>query len=246
MNKELIVSIDNFEGPLDLMVHLIKENKLDLFNLDILVLATQYIEYIKLMEEMDLEIAGEYLVILADLIEYKTKKLLPKETAELSDNYQGVDPETLVARIIEYKRYKEVSSELARLNEEREKLLSKPVSSLIDKWASEAEVVLEPMAIYSLVNAMDKVQKRLSLLEPLKLKKTEKELTIEDRTKDIRVMIKALPTTFSFEDLCKDATTKIVVILTFLSILEMLKKEELNYFLQSDILYFQKGVGYVE
>ena len=82
---EFFITIEQFEGPLDLMLHLIKEKELDLFDLDINILTDQYIEYLHTMEKMRLDIASEYLVELASLIEYKSKKLLPSEVAELDE-----------------------------------------------------------------------------------------------------------------------------------------------------------------
>jgi chromatin segregation and condensation protein Rec8/ScpA/Scc1 (kleisin family) len=88
MTNEFIITIDQFDGPLDLMLHLIRENKLDLFNLDILALTNQYVAFIRAMEELNLEVASEYLVEMANLLEYKSKKLLPKEKAAF-ENFCG-------------------------------------------------------------------------------------------------------------------------------------------------------------
>ena len=85
-SMDFLITLDQFEGPLDLMLHLIKENKLDLFDLDMNVLATQYIEYIHAMQNMHLELASEYLSELASLIAYKSKKLLPRETVEVIED----------------------------------------------------------------------------------------------------------------------------------------------------------------
>ena len=85
---EFKVTIDQFEGPLDLMLHLIKENKLDLFDLDMLVLANQYIDFIHQMKDLHLEIASEYLSELASLLEYKSRKLLPREEVVVEEEYE--------------------------------------------------------------------------------------------------------------------------------------------------------------
>ena len=85
---EFKIMIDQFEGPLDLMLHLIHENKLDLFDLDMNVLTEQYLAYLDAMESLHLEIASEYLSELAALLEYKSKKLLPREKVEISEEYE--------------------------------------------------------------------------------------------------------------------------------------------------------------
>ena len=113
------VLINQFEGPLDLMLHLIKENKLNLFDLDMEVLCDQYLIYIEEMDQMHLEIASEYLSELASLIEYKSKKLLPREKVIIEENYEENDKERLVKRLLEYQRYKEVSEQLKTFHEER-------------------------------------------------------------------------------------------------------------------------------
>ena len=103
------VSLEQFDGPLDLMLHLIKENKLELFDLDLDTLATQYINYIHQVQELHLEVASEYLTELASLLEYKSRKLLPREEVEVQEEYEEDNRQRLVARLLEYQRYKEVS-----------------------------------------------------------------------------------------------------------------------------------------
>ena len=243
MTTEFIITIDQFEGPLDLMIHLVKENKLDLYNLDVAVLANQYVNYIKAMEELNLEVASEYLVELANLLEYKSKKLLPKEKAEIDDSYE-TNPDELVARLLEYQKYKEVSQELDRLAKQRERLLEKPASSLIDQWVSEADSKIEPIAVYHLLNAMERCQKRLAITEPLKIKTTEREMTIDERIQQVRVIIANLPDTFTFEDLCEKADSRMMIIMTFLALLEMLKHQFLLYNIKSDTIYLRRGAKY--
>ena len=109
---EFTVLIDQFEGPLDLMLHLIRENKLDLFDLDMNVLTEQYLAYLETMESMHLEIASEYLGELAALLEYKSKKLLPREKVEITEEYEEDHRDRLVSRLLEYQRFKEISETL--------------------------------------------------------------------------------------------------------------------------------------
>ena len=131
------VTIDQFEGPLDLMLHLIKDNKLELFELDMDVLTDQYLQYLNAMESMHLEIASEYLAELAGLIEYKSRKLLPREKVVIEEEYEEDQREKLVRRLLEYQRYKEVSEQFEQKYEERQLLMSKPMykSSLISAFS---------------------------------------------------------------------------------------------------------------
>ena len=137
--EEFKVTIENFDGPLDLMLHLIKEKELDLFDLDVNVLTDQYMAYLDAMNEMHLEVASEYLVELASLIEYKSKKLLPKDQSELEDEYEEDPKERLVRRLLEYQQFKEVTRELNELYSERQNLLSKSLSSITEEWTREID-----------------------------------------------------------------------------------------------------------
>ena len=114
------IMIDQFEGPLDLMLHLIKDNKLDLFDLDMNILTDQYLQYLNAMESMHLEVASEYLAELAGLLEYKSKKLLPREKVVSEEEYEEDQREKLVKRLLEYQRYKEVSAQFEQKYEERQ------------------------------------------------------------------------------------------------------------------------------
>ena len=106
--EEFSVTINQFDGPLDLMLHLIHEKELDLMNLDVNELASQYIAYIHSMQRLHLEIAGEYLAQLASLLEYKSRQLLPNSKEELEDHYEQDTREALVRRLLEYRQFKEI------------------------------------------------------------------------------------------------------------------------------------------
>ena len=123
-----LANIEQFEGPLDLMLHLIKEQELDIFDLDLDILTKQYLLYIEEMENLELEVESEYLVELATLVEYKSKKLLPKDESKIEDEYEEDPKERLVRRLLEYQKYKEVSKTLYDAYSDRSFQLSKPIS----------------------------------------------------------------------------------------------------------------------
>ena len=128
MGKEFNITIDQFDGPLDLMLSLIRENKMDLMNLDINLLTDQYIAYLNSMSELQLEIASEYLVEMATLIEYKSKKMLPGNRDTLEGEEEEDPQERLVRRLLEYQQFKEASVELMYLYENRQLMMSRPLS----------------------------------------------------------------------------------------------------------------------
>ena len=231
-----------FEGPLDLMLHLIHEQQLDIFDLDMEVLTDQYLAYIHAMEDLQLEVESEYLVELATLIEYKSKKLLPKNNDELDDDLEDAK-DKLVRRLLEYQKYKEVTKTLYDSFVERQDQLSKPVSfDEIVKNKSEMETQKYEGDPYDLLKAMNKVLRRLQLSRPLDIKYTQKELSPEDRILQIKARLKDLPETFNFELLIEDCESLHEYVITFMAILDMAKDHYLVFTIDDqDNIWFRRG-----
>lgn len=220
---EFKVTIDQFEGPLDLMLHLIKENKLDLFDLDMNTLATQYINYIQQMESIHLEIASEYLEELASLVEYKSRKLLPRTNVEVESQYEDVQREQLVSRLIEYQKYKEASDLLKEEFDQRQKKYTRPQASIISSWQQNPVCDnLQKQSPYDLLKAMNRVLSRMAILKPYETKMTIKELSVEQRVEQLIDKLKNVTYKVSFDDLCLDCSNLHMVIVTFLSILDLI------------------------
>ena len=238
------VETTRFEGPLDLMLHLIREQQLDIFDLDMAVLTEQYIEYLHEMEELHLEIESEYLVELSTLIEYKSRKLLPKPETTLEGEYEEDPRDRLVRRLLEYQRFKEVSSVLYDAYLERQDQLSKPVS--YDEVVRNSQILADEQKLegnpYDLLKAMNKVLRRLQLSKPLEMRYTRKELSTEDRILQLRTRMRDLPETFSFETLTEDCTDIHEYIVTFLSVLDMAKDHYLVFTVDEDErIWFKRG-----
>lgn len=240
------ISIEQFEGPLDLMLHLIKENKLDLFDLDMDILTTQYLYYLKEMEAQHLEIASEYLSELAGLIEYKSKKLLPREKVVIEEEYEADEKELLMKRLLEYQRYKEVKQQLQDMYEERSLHMSRPQTSEINKYQVEIEESFQSTP-YALMKAMQKVLHRRALQNPYVTSVQVKELSLDERIEQIQERLRDFHGTMSFEQLCDDCISLHMVIVTFLAILDLIKYRVLSFVLdEQDHIYIQKGVGTFE
>ncbi|MEF9919569.1 MAG: segregation/condensation protein A [Erysipelotrichaceae bacterium] len=236
------ITIDQFVGPLDLMLHLIKENKLDLFDLDMNTLTDQYLTYINTMESMHLEVASEYLSELAGLIEYKSKKLLPREEVKIEENYEEDQRDKLVKRLLEYQRFKEVTQEFKESFEQRQLLMGKPLSEETSKWVK--NVVEEDLKgnPYDLIKAMNKVIRRQALLKPFETRMTIKELSLDERVVQIKDKLKDWVGKMSFEQLCEDCVDLHMVIVTFLSILDLIKHQEITYTIdEEDIIWIIRG-----
>ena len=231
-----------FEGPLDLMLHLIREQELDIFDLDIEILTDQYIKYLHEMEKLELEIESEYLVELATLIEYKSKKLLPKPADDLDDEYEEDPKDRLVKRLLEYQKYKEVSATLYDSYIERQDQLAKPVSyETVVKNSNFDDQKLEGNP-YDLLKAMNKVLRRLQLSKPIETKFAAKEISTEDRILQIKSRLIDLPDTFSFETLIDDCNSIHEYIVTFLAILDMAKDHFLVFDVDEDEnIWFKRG-----
>lgn len=238
------VTINQFEGPLDLMLHLIKENKLDLFDLDMNVLTTQYIEFIHQMKDLHLEIASEYLSELASLIEYKSKKLLPREEVQVEEEYEEDQRTKLIARLVEYQKYKEISEKLRIDYENRQKHFTRPVSPLVEQWSIPIESdTLENQSPYELLKAMNRVLQRMILLKPYETKVTIKELSVEERLEQIKERLKDSNDMILFETLCDDCSSLHMVIVTFLSILDLIHQKWLDFTIDSeDHIYVKRGI----
>ena len=235
------VETTKFDGPLDLMLHLIKEQQLDIFDLDMEVLTDQYIKYLHEMEKLELEIESEYLVELATLIEYKSKKLLPKKAEELEDDYEEDPKERIVRRLLEYQKYKEVSNELYEAFNERQEQFAKPLSidNVNNNLVDEQKLEGNP---YDLLKAMTKVLRRLQLSKPIETKLTAKEISTEDRILEIKSRLSSLPSTFSFDNLVDDCHSVHEVIVTFLAILDMAKDHYLVFSVDdNEEIWFKRG-----
>ena len=241
---EFKVAIDQFEGPLDLMLHLIKENKLDLFDLDMNVLATQYISYIHAMEDIHLEIASEYLEELASLVEYKSRKLLPRLQVEVEQEYEEDQREKLVARLIEYQKYKEASEVLKEEYETRQKLFTRPQASIVSSWQKyTVSQDLESQSPYELMKAMNRVISRMVILKPYETHVTIKELSVEQRVEQVKEKVEKSNSKISFETLCLDCSNLHMVIVTFLAILDLIHQRFLSFTIdENEMIWVAKGV----
>lgn len=238
--EEFKVTIEHFEGPLDLMLHLIKDKQLDLFDLDVNELTDQYIAYLNTMSTMHLEIASEYLAELAELIEYKSKKLLPKDKNEQEEEEDPKD--RLVRRLLEYQQYKEISQQLKTYFDDRQMLMGKPLSTEAEKWMKDTDDVHYEGNPYDLMKAMRRVMMRMQLVKPIETKYTEKEISMEERELQVRAKLDRLPDVFKFENLLDDCESLPMLIATFLAVLDLARMHTLVFHVdESDVIWFKRG-----
>lgn len=218
------VTIENFDGPLDLLLHLIKEQDLDIYDIKVEEITKGYLDYIKAMKSLNLSVASEYLVMASELIEIKSKMLLPKQKKEEVDEYEEDPREILIQRLLAYKQYKDVTSEFKNLELTRKSVFTKEPENL--SFYAKEEDVKQELGVVDLIEAFNELIKKKSLDKPLATKITKKELSVTEKVVKIRNILRKRRNV-NFEELFEVAT-KEEVIISFLSILEMVKKDEIT------------------
>lgn len=224
-HMEYKIKINEFEGPMDLLLHLIKKQDIDIFDIEVETITRQYLEYLHAMKEMNLDIASEYLIVAAELIEIKSAQLLPKPEV-LNDTYEEDPRERLIQRLIEYKRYKEVMNEFRNLEEIRKQYYTKEVSDVRSYIDIETCATLGDVSLDDLMGAFQKFLERKELEKPLHTTVTKKEYSVRDRSQQIKLLLKNKGK-LSFEELF-DILTKEYVVVTFLSILDLARKGDVQ------------------
>lgn len=216
------IMIDEFEGPMDLLLHLIKKDNIDIIDISIEKITKQYLDYIGQMENLNLDIASEYLIMAAELLEIKSSKLLPKK----DDEEEEEDLEAnFINRLIEYKQYKEVTEQFKQLEETRKEIYTKIPDSL-NQYKEDSKIDLGDTTIDDLVNAFSKFLNRKEMEKPLNTKITAKEYNIDERSYEIKKILKKNKR-MNFRELF-DVYRRDYVVITFLSILSMAKKQEID------------------
>lgn len=223
MNIEF--KINEFEGPLDLLLHLIKESKMDILNIEIEEITKQYMDYLALQEKMNLEIASEYLVLASELLEIKSKLLLPNVKLDEDGEEVEEDPrEELVKRLLEYQAYKEITKELQRREEIRSQVYTKIPENYANYCDGKVEVKVE-YEVEDLVNALKNYLLRKRESKPINTKVTVNEISVSSRRHDIRNILKKKRRISFFE--LFPIVSKDYIVATFLAVLEMAKSQEL-------------------
>ena len=221
---DLDFKVEEFSGPLDLILHLVKESKMDIFNIEIEEITRQYLEYLDKMEEMNLEVTSEYLVMASELMYIKSKMLLPKKPKEDGEEEEEDPREELINRILEYEAYKEVTKTLKEKEEIRGEIYTKAPEDIKEYIDTETKITGE-LSVDDLVDAFKKFLERKKEERPIRTKVTEKEITVSERKKRIKDILHTKKKV-SFFELFEDYSKEYIVA-TFLAILEMAKEKEI-------------------
>ena len=216
MSTPYQIKLERFEGPLDLLLHLIKIEEIDIYDIPIAHITLQYLSYIEMMQMVDLDVAGEFLVMAATLMRIKARMLLPASPVEEEEEQE--DPrEELVRRLLEYKRFKEAAQALREREEQRRLVFERGFSEIATE---NGEVVLEESTLFDL---MDALRQALSRVKEVSVHEVEAEkLDVIRRIVEISLLLKAKGKVL-FSELLEQCGTRLEIIGTFISILELVR-----------------------
>lgn len=219
------VKVPNFEGPLDLLLFFIKRDELDIYDIPIAHITKEFLEYIHLMKMLDLELAGEFIVMASILMQIKVRMLLPKSTIDEDEEEEAEDPRTeLVRRLLEYKRYKEVAQQMRGLEEEQRRRFFRRYFKNDVRLQDELHEneILKDVTMYDLIRAFRHALQNAPRVAPHTVE--ELPYTIEEQG---QLIMQKLGTRdeFSFEELMQELPDKIAIVVTFVALLELMRTQ---------------------
>lgn len=220
------LKLDLFEGPLDLLLYLIKKNDIDICNIPIAQITEQYMEYIDMMKMLDLEIIGDFLVMAATLIQIKSRMLLPPDPMQEEEE---VDPrDELVKRLQEYKLFKEIAEELKLKENERQNLYSRQIDEqALQEIKDDAKEFYFEASLFDLITAFTQAVKKFKE-QPI-YEVTGEEYTVEKKVHEILHTLLRKPKVF-LTDFFASGRNKLEIIVTFMAILELIRLKEIIVF----------------
>lgn len=222
MNQSYQVRIDTFEGPLDLLLHLINQYEIDIYDIPVAVITKQYMHYIHTMRRIELNVASEYLVMAATLLAIKSQMLLPKqEMMDNQDEYMEDPREELMQRLIEYRKYKTAAKKL-KVKEMEENQIYTREPFVFEDIISKAPIVRGDISIYDMFCAIDKMFERKKWNDPLETTIKRVEISMEQRMQEVLRLVESSKTGVSFDQLFTYKLRSHIVI-TFMAILELMK-----------------------
>ena len=220
-------SINDFEGPLDLLLHLVKTSKMNIYDIDIKLIIDEYLKFIESEKNKNIDIASSYLVMASELIHLKSKMLVNDQEVEEAneEEFSIASEEDLRRKIIEYEKYKKISENLVELENKRNNFYTKSPMNL-DCFLENGNINFGNVTLDDLVNALKRLKEREKWNKPLNTRITKKEYSIEKRIDDIRKILQVRDRV-EFLDLFTERN-KDFLIVTFLSILTMSKNDEIT------------------
>ena len=226
---DYLIDINNFHGPLDLLLHLVRSTEMDIYEIDTSVIIEKYLHYIDQMQDLNIDIASEFMVMAATLVHLKSKMLIgsTEEQQEEESEFEINSEEELKSRILEYENIKNMTEVFKELEEKRGDFFTKePVS--LKEYTDKSLTNDGSVTIDDLINALLAYQERVNEQKPIHTKITKKELSVEDRMVSIKDKLKNVKK-IDFLDLFEEVTKEHLIV-TFLAILQMNKNDEINIY----------------
>ncbi len=229
METEYKVRLEIFEGPLDLLLYLIKRDELDIYDISLERITQQYLEYLQAFKELNIDVAGEFVVMAANLIYLKSRSLLPVDQQPPEEDVEEDDPRwDLIRQLIEYKKFKEAAGQLQVRELEQERIFARIGDGTLPEAAP---LNLGEVGIFQLINAFQNVLKRIDAKEDLREMFGEN-FTVSDKIEQIlQSMAAGKPIRFS--DLFARMASRVEIVVTFLALLELIRLKQVRA-IQSD------------
>lgn len=233
--KELLFKVPDFEGPLDLLLHLIKKNQMDIYDIPMAEITTQYIDYLHQLKEMQLDIAGEYLVTASMLVNIKSKMLLPNEQASLQTDDEVEDPrESLVQQLLLHQTFQTAAQNMRGYADERMKLYPRE-QALVPAGASLGKLDPDSCDITALQKAFARLMLKRKAQKPVMRKIESERYFLKDQITRVEKLVKQAKEPIEFEDLFAANAALELVVTTFLALLELVKQGAIRA-TQEDVL----------
>lgn len=219
------VRLEMFEGPLDLLLHLIKKNRLNITDIPIALITEQYLEYLKLMKVLNLDVAGEYLLMAATLLHIKSKMLLPASSGEEGEEIETDPRAELVRRLLEYQQYKEAALELEDRPLLDRNVFARPVSQETEETEEEERV---EVSLFELLEAFRRIldKARLETFHDVTLEP----ITVEEKIREVLSLLQKENRSMAFHAFFPDQASRATVVVTFLAVLELVKMKVIRIF----------------
>jgi segregation and condensation protein A len=224
--SEYKVQFEVFEGPLDLLLYLIKKEEVDIYEVNLTKLASQFIEYVDLMRQFDLEVAGEFLVMASTLMYIKSRELLPKDQqVAVEEEDEGEDPRfELIRQLVEYKKFKDAAAQLQTMEERQENIYPRVPGKI--EFESEAAAAKPEVGIFELLNAVNSILKRFAAKEAGTREIYEDKWTVSEKIEFVRNLITERGSV-KFSQLFESAANRAEIVCTFLALLELIRMKQL-------------------
>jgi len=225
MSQEYKVKLEVFEGPLDLLLYLIKKDEVDIYDISLERITAQYLEFMDAFKVLDLELAGEFVVMAANLIYLKSRALLPASVQPPDEEAEEEDPRwDLIRQLIEYKKFKDAAAHLSHRELEQSNLFARLPDS---PDAAQPERPLGDVSVFDLINAFNNILKRIATKSEDLREIFEENFTVSDKI-DLIMKLTSSGVPLKFTELFADAASRAEIVITFLALLELVRLKQLR------------------